>query len=149
MGVIEGTASAEIAAPLDRCWEIAADVDRIHEWQDGVQQIEVLERDGAGRVRLAKIDNDAKVRTISTVVRFDYDPHTGLTWRQEKGDLKSLTGSWSFEAAASGIVHATYRLIGDPGRMLGMLVRGPVEERLRDLLIRARPAELKRRAETG
>ena len=37
----------------------------------------------------------------------------------------------------------------DPGRMLGMLVRGPVEGKLRDMLVNGRPQELKARAESG
>ena len=33
-------------------------------------------------------------------------------------------------------------LNGDPGRMLGMLIRGPIEERLREILVGGRPIEL-------
>jgi ribosome-associated toxin RatA of RatAB toxin-antitoxin module len=149
MGKMEGTATAEIAAPLERCYEIAADVDHIAEWQNGVQKVNVLERDGEGRPLLVEIVNDAKVTTIKTRVRFDYDPPNGLSWHQEKGDLKSLVGSWRFESNGNGSTTATYKLDGDPGRMLGMLVRGPVEDKLRDLLINGRPNELKARAETG
>ena len=36
---------------------------------------------------------------------------------------------------------------GDPGRMLGMLVRGPVEGQIRKLLVDSRPGELKARVE--
>jgi carbon monoxide dehydrogenase subunit G len=149
MGKMEGTATEEIAAPIERCYEIAADVDNIAEWQSGVQQVDVLERDGDGRPLVVEIVNDAKVSTIKTRVRFDYDPPRGLSWRQEKGDLKSLVGSWSFEESGNGTTRATYSMEGDPGRMLGMLVRGPVEGRLREMLVTGRPAELKVRAESG
>src|SRR3954452_3171859 len=146
MGKMEGTATADIAAPLERCYEIAADVDHIAEWQSGVQQVNVLERDGEGRPLLVEIVNDAKVSTIKTRVRFDYDPPNGLSWRQEKGDLKSLVGSWTFASNGNGATRATYSLNGDPGRVLGMLVRGPVEGKMRDMLVNGRPAELKARA---
>ena len=149
MGKMEGTATADIAAPIERCYEIAADVDKIHEWQNGVQTVNVLERDAEGRPLLVEIVNDAKVSTIKTRVRFDYSPPRGLSWRQEKGDLKSLVGSWSFEEDGNGSTRATYSLNGDPGRMLGMLVRGPVESKLRDMLVNGRPAELKARAEAA
>ena len=149
MGKMEGTATAEIAAPIERCYEIAADVDNIADWQNGVQKVNVLERDAEGRPALVEIVNDAKVSTIKTKVRFDYDPPNGLSWRQEKGDLKSLVGSWSFESNGAGTTRATYTLNGDPGRVLGMLIRGPVEGKLRDMLVNGRPAELKGRAETG
>ncbi|MEJ7891026.1 MAG: SRPBCC family protein [Solirubrobacteraceae bacterium] len=142
------SASAEIAAPLARCYELAADVDTIAEWQDGVVGVEVLERDGEGRALVAEIATDAKVRTVKSRVRFSYDEPNGLSWKQEKGELKSLEGSWSF-AESGGTTTATYALEIDPGMMLGMLVRGPVEGRVRELMVTARPGQLKRHAERG
>jgi ribosome-associated toxin RatA of RatAB toxin-antitoxin module len=148
MGTLTGTATADIQAPLERCYEIAADVDHIADWQDGVVGVEVLERDDQGRALVAEIANDAKVRTVKVRVRFSYDEPNGLSWRQEKGDLKSLAGSWSF-ASNGGTTTATYALEIDPGRVLGMLVRGPVEGRVRELMVEARPGQLKRQAESG
>jgi ribosome-associated toxin RatA of RatAB toxin-antitoxin module len=146
MATLTGTATAEIAAPLVRCYELAADVDSIHEWQHGVIEVEVHERDGDGRVLIAEIHNDAKVRTVKTRVRFSYDEPQGLSWRQERGDLKSLEGSWSFTESA-GITVATYSLALDPGRVLGMFARGPVIDRVRELMVDARPHQLKTVAE--
>jgi ribosome-associated toxin RatA of RatAB toxin-antitoxin module len=149
MGVIEGTSTAEINAPLERCYELAADVDHIADWQRGVQRVEVVERDGQGRVLVARISTDAKVRTVTTTVHCTYDEPRGLSWKQTKGDLKALDGAWSFEDLGGGRTRASYHLLGDPGRVLGMLIRGPVEGRLRELLVGERPDELKRRAEQG
>src|SRR4051812_20380112 len=108
MGSMEGSATQEIRAPIERCYEIAADVDHIAEWQGGVQRVEVLERDDDGRPLLVEITNDAKVKAIKTTVRFSYDPPNGLTWRQERGDLKSLVGEWSFAGNGDGTTVATY-----------------------------------------
>src|SRR3954471_2018689 len=107
MGVIDGTATAEIDAPLERCYELAADVDHIAEWQGGVQRVEVVERDGQGRVLVARISTDAKVRTVTTTVRFSYDEPRGLSWKQTKGDLKALDGEWSFEDLGGGRTRAS------------------------------------------
>jgi ribosome-associated toxin RatA of RatAB toxin-antitoxin module len=148
MGTLTGSASADIKAPQERCFEIAADVDHIAEWQDGVVAVDVLERDAEGRALVAEITNDAKIRTVKVRVRFNYDAPHGLSWRQEKGDLKSLEGSWSF-AANGDTTEATYALAIDPGRVLGMLVRGPVVDRVRALMVEARPGQLKTRAEGG
>jgi uncharacterized membrane protein len=148
MGKMTGEATAEIDAPIERCYEIAADVDNIDKWQKGVQHVKVLERDSEGRPLLVEITNDAKVRSVKTKVRFTYDPPHGLRWKQEKGDLKSLVGEWRF-TDGGGTTTATYALEGDPGTMLGMLVRGPVEGLLRDMLVNGRPEELKARAEAG
>lgn len=146
MGKMTGSASAEIDAPLERCFELAADVDHIADWQDGVVGVEVLERDDQGRALVAEITTDAKVRTVKARVRFSYDEPRGLSWTQEKGELKSLAGSWAF-SASGGTTTATYALEIDPGRMLGMLVRGPVEARVRELMVDSRPQQLKRHAE--
>jgi hypothetical protein len=104
--------------------------------------MEVLETDGDGRVLVANSVSDAKVRKVSTRVRFEYTEPTGLTWTQEKGDLKSLVGAWELEDLGDGRTRATYRLEGDPGRVLGMLIRGPVEDRIREILVGGRPGEL-------
>jgi hypothetical protein len=80
-------------------------------------------------------------------VRFSYDPPRAMRWTQTRGDLKSLDGRWTFEPGPDGGTRATYHLVGDPGRMLGLLLRGPVEERILEILVRCRPGELKRRAE--
>ena len=148
MAPLTGSESVEINAPIDRCFEIAADVDNIAEWQDGVVGVEVLERDGDGRALVAEITNDAKVRTVKVRVRFSYDAPNGLSWKQEKGDVKSLEGSWSF-AGDGDTTTATYELAIDPGRVLGMLARGPVVDRVRALMVNARPEQLKERAERG
>ena len=148
MGRISGEASTEIDAPLDAVWPVVEDVAGAPEWQDALDDVEALEHDDEGRVVLANSTTDAKVRQITTLVSFTYEPPHRVEWHQEKGDLKSLVGSWELEDLG-GRTRATYRLDGDPGRMLGMLIRGPVEERLREKLVHARPDELKRRVENG
>ncbi len=148
MAPLTGSETVEIDAPIQRCFDIAADVDHIAEWQDGVVGVEILERDADGRALVAEITNDAKVRTVKVRVRFSYDAPNGLSWKQEKGDVKSLEGSWAF-TESGGRTKATYDLAIDPGRVLGMLARGPVVDRIRDLMVKARPAQLKERAEAA
>jgi ribosome-associated toxin RatA of RatAB toxin-antitoxin module len=142
MGNLGGEASAEIDAPIDEVWEVVVDIESAPEWQDGFEDIEVLERDDEGRPLVANTESDAKVRTVKTRLRFSYDEPTLVRWELEKGDLKSLVGAWELEDLGGGRTRATYRLDGDPGRMLGMLIRGPVEDKLRELLVGGRPAEL-------
>jgi carbon monoxide dehydrogenase subunit G len=146
MGNLGGTASREVDAPIDELWAIIEDVASSPEWQSGLEEIEPLEHDDQGRITLARSVSDAKVKMVSTVVRFAYDAPTRLSWTQEKGDLKSLVGSWELEDLGDGRTQVTYSLDGDPGRMLGMLIRGPVEGRLREILVAGRPDELAARA---
>ena len=146
---ISGSSTAEIDAPIDKVWAAVEDVLSSPDWQEGLISMEELESDGQGRPTLVETVNDAKVKQIKTRVRFSYDGPTTLRWSQEKGDLKSLDGSWELEDLGNGRTRATYSLEGDPGRMLGMLVRGPVEGQIRAHLVDGRPDELKRRVEGG
>lgn len=147
MAHLGGTASAEIDAPLDRVWAEVEDVLAAPEWQGGLVAITPLERDKQGRPTLVESESDIKVRHVKTEVRFRYEPPTRLSWTQEKGDLKSVEGSWTLEDLGSGRTRATYTLDADPGRVLGMVIRGPVETATRAVLVNARPGELKSRVE--
>jgi uncharacterized membrane protein len=147
MGVIKGDRSVEIAAPIERCYEIAADVENATEWQGSLKDVEVLERDDQRRPLVVETESDAKVKTVKAVLRFSYDPPTGIRWVQEKGDTKSLTGWWTFEDLGGDRTRATYGLEADPGRMLGMLLRGPAETKVRDFLLGGAAEGLKEKAE--
>ena len=144
-----GSASAEMDAPLDTVWAVVEDVLTAPDWQGGLVAMSALERDADGRPTLVEAENDIKVRHVKTRVRFRYEPPTRLSWTQEKGDLKSVEGSWTLEDLGEGRTRATYTLDSDPGRVLGMLIRGPVEAAVRAMLVNARPGELKARVESS
>ncbi len=150
MANLGGEASVEVDAPIADVWALVEDVAIAPEWQDGLESMTALERDDQGRPTLVETESDAKVRMIKTKVRFNYDEApTKLKWSQEKGDLKSLDGAWILEELGPERTKVTYSLDGDPGRMLGMLIRGPVEGKIRDILVNGRPGELKARVEGG
>ena len=147
MGVIKGDRSVEIEAPIERCYEIAADLENAVEWQRSLKDVEVLERDSQRRPVLVETESDAKVKSVRALLRFSYEPPSAIHWEQEKGDAKSLHGSWSFENLGEGRTRATYALESDPGRILGMLLRGPAEAKVRDFLVGGAAEGLKERAE--
>jgi carbon monoxide dehydrogenase subunit G len=149
MAHMGGSASAEIDAPLDEVWAVVEDVLTAPDWQGGLVAMSALERDADGRATLVETENDIKVRHVKTQVRFRYEPPTRLSWTQEKGDLKSVEGSWTLEDLGEGRTRATYTLDSDPGRVLGMLIRGPIEAAIRAMLVNARPGELKGRVESA
>jgi hypothetical protein len=147
MANLGGSASTEIDAPLDEVWAVVEDVLSAPDWQNGLVSMEALEHDADGRPTLVEVENDIKVRRVKSKVRFAYDAPGRLSWSQEKGDLKSVDGSWTLADLGDGRTEATYTLDGDPGRMIGMLIRGPVEGAIRSMLVNGRPGELKRRVE--
>jgi ribosome-associated toxin RatA of RatAB toxin-antitoxin module len=148
MAPLTGSSTADIDAPLDQVWALVEDVERAPEWQGGLKDMHALERDEHKRAVLCEAETDAKVRTVSSIVRFRYDEAPrALRWSQEKGDLKSVEGSWELEDLGSGQTRATYRIEAELGRMLGMVIRGPLVDLLRDMLAGARADELKRAME--
>ena len=150
MADLEGTESIEIDAPVERCFEIAADIERAPEWQGTMQFARAVERDDAGRPALVETELDASVATLRVCLRFAYDEPRAIDWRRERGDLRALEGAWRFEPLGDERTRATYRLEIGLNRTLSLLrkgIRGPAEDRIRHLLL-SRPVEgLKRHAE--
>ena len=149
MANVTGSSTAEIEAPRDRVWALVEDVESAPQWQGGLKSMHALERDADGRAILCEVETDAKVRTVKSIVRFTYDGPDALRWTQEKGDLKSVVGSWTLEDLGGDRTRATYSIDADLGRTLGMLVRGPVVDVLRQMLAGARAGELKKQIESG
>jgi carbon monoxide dehydrogenase subunit G len=154
MGTITGSSATEIEAPIERVWDVVEDVLSAQQWQGGLKGMRELERDHDGHVTLAESASDAKVRTINSTVRtinstvrFAYDGPNTLRWRQEKGELKSVDGSWELQDLGDGRTRATYSLEVDLGRVLSLVIRGPLVDLLRGQLVGARAAELKKRME--
>lgn len=149
MGLIKGEKTVEIDAPVERCFEIAADIEHAPDWQEALKDVEVLSTDAEGRAEVVNTKSDAKVKTVSTRLRFAYHPNDRIAWTQEKGDVKSLEGWWTLEDIGEGRTRASYGLAVDPGRMLGMLLKGPAESAVRDFLLGGAADGLKRQAESG
>lgn len=147
MGLLTGERTVEIDATLESCFEIAADIESAPSWQGSLRGVEVLERDGDGRALVVETESDAKVKTVRARLRFLYVVETRIEWVQEKGDVKSLKGWWDLADLGDGRTHATYGLDVDPGRMLGLLLRGPAESAVRDFLLRGAAEGLKAQAE--
>ncbi len=149
MGHLGGSASAEIDAPLERVWAVLQDVIAAPEWQGGLDKVTALERDADGRPTLVDSESDIKVRLVESRVRIRYEEPTRLSWTQEKGDLKSVEAVWELEDLGDGRTRVSYRFDADPGRVLGLVIRGPVLAATRAILVNRRPGELARRVEDG
>jgi ribosome-associated toxin RatA of RatAB toxin-antitoxin module len=150
MGSLDGTHSVDIDAPLERVFAIVADIEKAPAWQVALKEAHVLERDAEGRPLLVDTVADAQVKELSLQLRFSYlgAPHR-IAFEKVNGDLKKLVGTWELEELGPARTRVSYTLHGDPGRMLGMLIRGPVEDRIHEALIHAPIRGLKVQAEDG
>jgi ribosome-associated toxin RatA of RatAB toxin-antitoxin module len=144
MPVISGSSSADVDAPIERCWALVEDVPIAPEWQGGLERMDVLERDADGRALICDAISDAKLRKVRTRVQFSYEGPTRLSWKMIEGELESMEGSWELEDLGSGRTRVTYAVAVDPGAV-GALVRGPIERVARAMLVNGRAKELAKR----
>jgi ribosome-associated toxin RatA of RatAB toxin-antitoxin module len=149
MGTIDGSASTDIEVPVEAVYAVAADIEGSPRWQPEIKLAECVERDAEGDQVLVRMETDAKVRRLGSTIRFSYERPDQIGWVQEDGDLKSIQGGWEFEDLGSGKTRVTYSLEVDLGRVLGMLIRGPMVGALRGQMIDSMPEKLKRFMEDG
>ncbi len=149
MGLLKAEYIVEINAPIERCYEIIADLENTPDWQETMLSMEILETDSEGRATLVETVADAKIKHITTKLAFSYQPSIGMTWIQEKGEMKWMNGHWKLEDLGDSQTRAAYGLEGDPGRMLGLLLRGPVGDKVKQLLTKDAAEGLKKHAEAG
>lgn len=147
MGILKASRTVEIEVVKARCYEIVVDLGNTPEWQASMISSEVIETDSEGRAALVEIVSDAKVRNLTSRLAFQYQPEEGMTWEQRKGDLKWLIGSWKLEELDGNRTRATYGLEADTGRMLGLLLKGPVQDKLKEWLTKDAAEGLKQYAE--
>jgi carbon monoxide dehydrogenase subunit G len=147
MGHLIGSASAEIDAGLEQVWAVVQDVMRAPEWQGGLDKLTALERGADGRPTLVDSESDIKIRRVNARVRIHYEDPTRLSWVQESGDLKSLKAVWGLEDVGNGRTRVSYVFEADLGRVLGLLLRGPVLTATQAIFVNGRPGELRRRVE--
>lgn len=147
MANLDGESTAEIDATLEDVWALVADVERAPDWQGGLKSLSAVQHDEDGRVVLADVEIDGKIRTLKGRMRFSYEAPTRLSWVQETGDVKAVSGSWEL-VDLGGTTRARYHTEVNLGR-LGLVIRGPVLGPLREQLAGARAGELKREVERG
>jgi uncharacterized membrane protein len=146
---IHGKATTTIDAPIADVFALAADVEGSPAWQPEIRSVEVLERDGEGRQVLVRTVTNGGVRDLRADLAFSYEEPRSIRWRQAKGDLRSIEGSWTFESVGEGRTQATYEMTVDLGRVLGTLIRGPLVGILRSQIVESMPGKLKAHLEAG
>ena len=88
-----------VAAPPERCFAVAADLERYPEWANDIKEVEVKERDEQGRPLLVTFRAAAFGRSTSMTLAYDYSeaPHV-LSWKLTQGDITTKwDGSYVFD----------------------------------------------------
>lgn len=145
MARLRGEHEEEVDAAPEACFAVAADLDGAPAWHGTMQDVEVLDRDADGHATRVHTTADAGVAKIRLELAFSYDGPHAMRWKRTGGDLSDVEGAWVFTALEGGRTRVRHTLEVDPGRRLGLLVRGPVVDRVRDRLV-AQPAQGLKRA---
>lgn len=103
------TEEITIAAPPDEVVAVISDVERYPAWAEGVQEVEVLDRDDHGRPRRARFVVDARVMQVSYVLEYSYEP-TRISWILVEGEqIRQLDGEYVLTPEGAG-THVRYSL---------------------------------------
>ena len=132
--------SAAIDAPPQACFDALTDYERLPEWQGAVRDVEVLERDAAGRGTIVEYVVDARVKTVRYRLRQVYDEPHRLAGEYVGGDFRDFCGEWRFESIDEGArtrVELDLRI--DPGRF----VPGVLRKAISDAVMRRALSDLK------
>ena len=108
----QATQQMSVAAPPERCFAVAADLERYPEFFNDIKEVEVKERDVRGRPLLVIFRAAAFGRSTSYTLAYDYAdaPHT-LAWKLTEGDITTkLDGSYVFDPGEGGGTDVTYHL---------------------------------------
>lgn len=148
MTLLSGSSTADIAAPIERCWAVVAALEDAPRWQGGLDRVDVVERDGEGRPLVCDTVNDAKFTKVRCRVRVTYEPPRRLAFtRVQSDDVDALEGAWELEDLGGGRTRATYRLTVDPGPV--PLLARPLVNTLRPLVLGRRAQELAQTVTAG
>ena len=119
-----------ITATPEAVWAVVADVEGYTDWHPFFTEVDVRERDDGGRVLVAACSHATSVVTLHTELRFSYEDGVGVRAAGKGRDLKSMTGAFELAPDGGGVA-LRHALNVDPGLKIGLLLRGPVEDRVR------------------
>ena len=132
-----------ISAPQDKIVATLLDFEHYTEWQSGMLECTVKERDEEGRGTLVELYVDAKIKKIRYTTRYWYDLDNGrLGFDLVEGDLKECTGAYTFEPMDDG---ATTQVSIDITTEVGFFVPGPMKKLIRDQSLKNSMRDLKKR----
>jgi uncharacterized membrane protein len=135
--------SIDIAASAEEIFAVATDLEKYPEWNANIKKVEVRESDDEGRPITVWMQVDAKVKTVSYTLSYDYsDAPESFSWDLLEGDVKELSGSYAFDEF-DDVTEVRYETRVDPGfPMPGMLRRQAQKQ-----IVKGALQDLKKRVE--
>ncbi len=142
----QATEHISVGAPPERCFDVAADIERYPEWAADIKEVEVKERDDQGRPLLVTFRAAAFGRSTSITLAYDYAeaPHV-LSWKLTQGDITTKwDGTYIFDAGEGGATDVTYHVEAE----LRVPIPGFIKMRATSRIMATAMRELKARVES-
>ena len=142
----QATEKISIAAPPERCFIVAADLEHYPEWAADIKEVDVKERDDLGRPLLVTFRAAAFGRSTSMTLAYDYDkaPHV-LSWKLTQGDITTQwDGTYVFDPGEGGGTDVTYHVEAE----LRVPIPGFIKMRATSRIMATAMRELKARVES-
>jgi ribosome-associated toxin RatA of RatAB toxin-antitoxin module len=142
----QATQQMSVAAPPERCFAVAADLERYPEFFNDIKEVEVKERDDQGRPLLVTFRAAAFGRSTSMTLAYDYSeaPHA-LSWKLTQGDITTKwDGSYIFDPGEGGGTDVTYHVEAE----LRVPIPGFIKMRATSRIMATAMRDLKARVES-
>jgi uncharacterized membrane protein len=135
--------SIDIAASAEVIFAVATDLEKYPEWNANIKKVEVQESDDEGRPTKVWMQVDAKIKTVSYTLSYDYsEAPESFSWDLLEGDVKELSGSYVFDEF-DDVTEVRYETRVDPGfPMPGMIKRQAQKQ-----IVKGALQDLKKRVE--
>lgn len=105
----------DVSATAEEIFNVATDFEAYPEWNPNIKKVEVKETDSEGRATKVWMQVDAKVKTVSYTLAYDYsEAPDAFSWDLIEGDVKALSGSYRFDEFDE-VTEVQYETSLDPG----------------------------------
>jgi len=136
--------SIDVKATAEELFEAATDFDSYPEWNPNIKETRIEETDADGLPTKVWFNVDAKIKVISYTLSYDYsDAPESFSWTLDNGDVKKLTGSYTFDEF-DDVTEVRYEMSIDPG----FPVPGFLKKQAEKQIARAALEDLKKRVES-
>lgn len=133
----------DISATTDQIFEVLTDFESYPQWNPDIKEVEVREKGEDGLASEVWFKVDAKIKTVTYTLAYDYSSAPdSFSWDLKEGDIKKLTGSYSFDEF-DDVTEVTYEVEIDPGFPVPGFLRKQAEKQI----VRGALKDLKKRVE--
>lgn len=138
-----------IAAPVQRVYAIARDIERFPQFMDDVDEVKILEQTPTRQIsRWASTIKEFN-RTIAwTEVDYWDDAAHTCRWEQTEGDFTRYCGTWEFEPSENGTLAKLMIEYEYNVPLIGALIQGLVKKKMQ-ANVESMLAAIKKEAEAG